>query len=350
MSKTTDLQKAFEGVGFEKLPAPIKKDLTYLSKEIRATELETLAPLIDNLVSLKNKVDSLQVTKDEKGNFEKDSIKEFKNLKSELRSFNASIRSGVDECKRPYMDINKSFIAIKKGFESEQSAMLDSIEVKFKEYLDEEEKKKAERAAKKEAALKAEIEAEKEASKAQMSQANKIMAYNKLKYDVLNDFFQGYKNKSLTYDIPNLKALHKELSEVNSLFAFFTLKSGEFEFDSLSDEQQADIISKYKVGFDETIELLNKTIAVKTQELQEAIEKAQEEKPVPVSAPIQTHSFDAEDVLVKNVIDHCNQSFLELDKYIVSHEAEDMETAMPLTYSLREQLRFIKNMKDGSNN
>lgn len=278
-----EVKNVFEGSDFEKLPKEVKKELVFLSKETRPKELKKLSSLVSKLLELKNDVANTEPIKNENGEYEKDSIKAFKAVKSELRSFNASIKQIINESKRPYMEINKAFIGVRKAFDNEQTSLMETLVSKFDDYIKEQERIKAEKERKKQEELNRQIEAEKAKAAEQLSEAQVLTKYNQLKYEYINDNFNAFVDSVKVMDIPNAEEILKTVKAYNSLMVF--IGDRDFMLDKFSEKQISDVIEKFEDQKSKTIERIEEIIEQKKEEIKNQLE-AQKEKPQPVISGI----------------------------------------------------------------
>jgi len=256
---------------FDKLPKEISKDLTYLQKEARDKELKQFIPLINEYLDIRNRVESLEVSKDEKGNITKESIKEYKEVKKDLRSFNASMKSTIDDIKKPYWDINKKFVAVKKTFEENKKSFEEHCDVVFKDYVEEQQRKKEERERKKREALEAEINEKKEEAEKATQKANEISIFNNLKYDRIMKEADDLGSKVENLNVQALKSLKDEIINEPSLSLWTTNRNLVNEFFSLTSEHQEDLIEVYDNTHKKKIEIVEKAIENAHKKLEEEI-------------------------------------------------------------------------------
>jgi hypothetical protein len=344
---TTKIKNVFEGVLFENLPAEFKKDALYLFKEARPKEVAILAPIVEQFAELYEKVQSAELTKNEDGSFDKESIQVYKDLKSELGTFNASMKKKINEAKRPYMDIDKKFVAVRKTLENNKVSLLDTLEVTYKEYLDEEARKKEERERKKQEKLQAEIDKAKAEAASKMDEAQNIQNYNNLKFNKVKALEDKYEAMHEKYDVSALTQELEAFKALNSLNSFLETEKQDYGFFSLNETQQIDIIETYDKTYKKVVSSLTDVIEKKKEEnlkIAEAIKKAPEA--IAVNSPIEVKSITTlEQNLVNETINNANSVFLKLDQFIL-----DNKHCNPIIYTLREKFREIKNLEVYGNN
>jgi len=224
----TDAQK-------DNLPKSVKKNVLMLSEEMRASELKALSPLVDRLIDLKQRSQSLEVDKDEEGNITKESIDIYKTLKSDARTFNGDIGREFKIIKAPYQLISKGLVAIEKGFKtvSDDEVKVEA-ETKFKEYEDAEAEKSRLAAEKKnkvfvDAANKATEEAD-----VLKRQAKKGNVYNAIRFEMIGEGITDRVIDSIeSMNKASLENLKKEITEKT--------------FDSISKHLEIDVLEEDKI-------------------------------------------------------------------------------------------------------
>lgn len=235
----------------DKLPKSVQQSVVFLSKEMRPKELVPFNPVVRELLEIKE-LASIKYNAEDEG----ESIQSFKDAKAKIRSFNSKVKDTKSTIKKPYDTIGKNIIVIEKGFLSEAKEVLEILEKEFKPFLDEQQRIKDEKEAKKEAARNKEIndlKAEKEQSDLLLKRQT---AYNCAKYQIIA------KMKSDT--IAQLNSLSKnsvkKVSEAWQTMEFSKVSNHsllEGGFTALSDEQQSEIKADFDAAKEEIIRVYN---------------------------------------------------------------------------------------------
>jgi hypothetical protein len=166
----------------ERLPDTVHDNVVFLTENVRPQELVKLNPLVSELLNMRDHLSKLEVVKDKDGKITKDSIDDYKELLKTQRSFNGTLTKTAKVLQKPYQDINKGFIEIKKTFKEESDKVKEAAEEIFAEYEEEKARKAAEQQAKKDAALNAKIEeSTKEAEELRRKQEASNV-FNQIKY------------------------------------------------------------------------------------------------------------------------------------------------------------------------
>lgn len=191
MSKTGEKVQEVQVLTTEQinnLPEVVKENVVFLTKRVNATDLAELNPLVTELLEIKEQGSKLIFAgKDEEGNYPKDNIQEFVDVKKAVRTYRAKVKKSATALKEEPKRINKAIIAIEKTFTEEATKVYNNAEKLFDEYIKHEEEVKKERERKKNEALLKQVEE----SQKQSEQANlklEITAlYNKLKYEKITN-------------------------------------------------------------------------------------------------------------------------------------------------------------------
>ena len=122
---------------FKKLPPSTQKLITKLTKDLKVSGLNLLNPLVESMVI----IDGFKAIKYDAENAE--TIQQYKDAKATIRSFNASTRKAKKEIKAPLLATGKDLDRIEKTFLEEAKEIQEKyLDVEFKPYIDEEERKK----------------------------------------------------------------------------------------------------------------------------------------------------------------------------------------------------------------
>lgn len=170
------------------LPAPVKKEVNYLTNHINASDLVLLNPLIKELIDIKALVEEINIIEPEGDEeFDKENIEEYKSIKSKIRAYNGNHGREFKTIKAPYTKISKSLVVVDKGLKSVSDALSESLQSKFQKYEDAEQKKKEEKERKKNEALINAVDEAKNENE-ELKQKGKVSEiYNTIKYTNIND-------------------------------------------------------------------------------------------------------------------------------------------------------------------
>ncbi len=216
----------------------IKKDVKYLVKSLGATEMQPLNPIVlafQNLLPYKE----LQYDK------ENDNTQEYTDAWKEIRSFNAEMKRTKSTLKKDVDKIGKAIISVEKSFLSASDEIMEKLQENFKEYLDEKEAKKAEAQKKKDAAMAEKIESIQTEAEEAMQKAILINAYNKVKYEVLEDFKQ---KRISSIALLNKTAIEQGILDVREMRMPHIVKTYDVleEWEILDEEKQMEMSGKLK--------------------------------------------------------------------------------------------------------
>lgn len=205
---------------FKKLPVATQKLITKLTKDLKVNGLNLLNPLVESMVI----IDGFKSIKYDAEN--EDTIKQYKEAKSTIRSFNASTRKAKKLIKAPLLATGKDLDKIERTFLDEAKQIQEEyLDVEFKPYLDAEEQKKIEAEEKKNAQTKAQIAELTEASIEQqlaISRSKIFSDYNSkinlLLPDVMNKV-ESYSKEALEQELLNFESSEFIIAEehINTL-------------------------------------------------------------------------------------------------------------------------------------
>lgn len=130
---------------YKLLPKPTQALIKDLSGDLKSSSLTVFNPLVEAMASIEA-FKTIKYKEDDD-----DSIKAFKDAKSAIRSFRASTKEAKSTLKAPFLEIGKKLDTIEKTFIERATKILDELELEFKPYLDEEQRKKEELEARKNA-------------------------------------------------------------------------------------------------------------------------------------------------------------------------------------------------------
>jgi len=216
----------------------IKKDVKYLIKSLGATEMQPLNPVVLAFQKLLPHGD-LKYDK------EKDNTQEYTDAWKEIRSFNAEMKRTKTILKKDVDKIGKAIISVEKSFLSASEKIMEKLQENFKEYLDEKEAKKVEAQKKKDAAMTQKIEGIQTEAEEAMQKATLINAYNKVKYEVLEDFKQ---KRISSIVLLNKAAIEQGMLDVREMRMPGIINNYNVleEWEILNEEQQMEMSGKLK--------------------------------------------------------------------------------------------------------
>jgi hypothetical protein len=241
----------------EALPAEVKTNVTFLTEVLNSSELVKLNPLVTELLEVRVANKKLvMMPLNAKGEFDKDNIQSYKDLKSKTKSLNASTGKEIKDIKEPVMKIQRGLVAIEKAIKSEIKTELESLIEKFMPYEAEVIKKRDDALAKKNAAiLKAVEDAKAESLKANMQLA-KTNLYNKIKYELLN---ANITDVSIDVSINGNKILVTETLTKITNYKYETIIS-ELDLSILDETIQAELKEHYVKCKTNAITVLNRRV------------------------------------------------------------------------------------------
>ena len=170
------------------LPETVKENVTFLTEEMGTKELVVLNPMVSELLEIRELGSELRMMPiNSNGEFNKDNIQEFVDLKKKVRTFRAGVKNSAKVLKEPFAKITKGIIAIEKTFIEEATKVYDAAETEFKAYDDEQTRLAEERQKKKDKALLDKIAEESAARNQAQNQLQKTNVYNGIKYQAINE-------------------------------------------------------------------------------------------------------------------------------------------------------------------
>lgn len=254
------------------LPDTVKENVVFLTENMPPKELMVLNPLVTTLLDLREKADKLKLEKEEDGSFKKDSIKEYKEVKAEQRSFNGTLKKTAKEMKDPINKIRAGIIEIEKTFKAESDQIKEDFEEKFAEY----EKEQAEKARiakeKKDAAMNAEIEKANEETEKLRLQQKKMNMYNDIRNVEINQKITDRVADAI--EESNESTLERLQAEIAQKTWENTVPP---QVDELDDEVIAELISAFDKAKNRAVESINARL-VKYEEEREKLQKEAQEK------------------------------------------------------------------------
>lgn len=296
------------------LPKDAVKEVAALNKSLVTEQLQIFVPVVQQYIDLRDRVSKLKLEKDEDGKIKKDSLQEYKSIKKEIGSFNTMQKEKIKEIKDPINAIRADIISVDKTFKSESDKLKEAIQNEFKEWEDEQQRKREEAKAKKEAAMRAEIEeanarAEEERKKSEVSHT-----INAIKYDEIMGNITGRANQLVnTLNIASLKSLVSEFK--NKKFLELTLN---YDVSLIEDETMEKLKSQFEKEISSSIALIENKIKSLEKEKAREIEKAQQEV-APAPEPQNT-------IPEKPAEDVSNEYFLSMIKGQLSAIEDELET------------------------
>jgi len=212
------------------LPLATQKLITDLSKDLKISGLNILNPLVEAMATIEGFRAIKYNSEDET------TIEQYAEAKAFIRSFRARTKEAKSDLKKPLLDTGKKLDLIEKTFVGEATNVHDELDVEFKPYLDEVQRKKDEALAKKNAATTAKIKELTEETTAQQIALQRSIIFNKynsMNQNILNDIItktDNYSKDALQQELLTLNNTDFELEEKDKNILLedqvFELKSG----------------------------------------------------------------------------------------------------------------------------
>ncbi len=251
------------------LPERIKENFDFLQEKLKKEDVSLLNPITVEILGIKKKAESLVLVKNEEGEFDENCIKEYKSLKAEIRSFNGKLTKSAKQLKDPYLKIQKSIIAIEKGFKEISSDIQKNILDRFSEYEEEQKRIKEEKQRKKDEALLKEIE------------DSKKEAEELKKKNLINEVYNSILNKEINENIV-LKTMNTistaNLETIKSLKLIleakdFSLFKNKYDISLLPNDLMFELKKKFSDSIINSINLINDKIKnIQTEKEKEKLE------------------------------------------------------------------------------
>jgi len=241
-----------------------------LSEELDIKKLTVFNPLVERMIAIEQYKEFKYIPED------KESIANYKSAWKDIRNFRSVTKKTKSLLKKPILETGKKLDTIERIFVDRATDVLDGLEEEYKGYLEEQERIKEEKEAKKNKATTDKIaELSEEATQSKII-IERMNAYNSITKE-LNNMITEAVAQSTTY---SKEALEKELSDLNA-YTDFTFDETEAEL--LLDEQKEEILELFTK---------NKTNAIGI--LQNAIKLAN--VPPPVTPEVQAPVPNVDDI------------------------------------------------------
>jgi len=211
--KTEEMVTVVTAENFKLLPLATQKLITDLSKDLKISGLNILNPLVENMAIIEGFKAIKYNAEDET------TVDQYAEAKSFIRSFRAATGKAKSELKRPLLDTGKKLDLIEKTFIGAATEVHDELDLEFKPYLDEVQRKKDEALAKKNAATTAKIKELTEETTAQQIALQRSILFNKynsMNQNILNDIItkvDNYSKDALQYELLTLNNTEFEWME-----------------------------------------------------------------------------------------------------------------------------------------
>lgn len=267
------------------LPDSVKDNVVFLTENMAQKELMILNPLVSTLLQLRGKAEKLKAEKDKDGEFTKESIKEYKEVKSEQRSFNGTLSRTAKAMKDPINKVKDGIIAIEKTFKEESDKIKEDAELKFKEYEEQVAEKTRIAKEKKDAEMNAQITEANEETERLKLQQEKMNIYNAIRNVEINENISDKSSDAI--DDSNEISLERLKAEIAQ--KTWEKLSEKHKIDKLDPEAQEEL----KGAFDKARHRAIKSIDVKLQDYEDAREKLKQEAIIP--KPV-THTLSTENI------------------------------------------------------
>ena len=171
----------------EALPKEVKKNVVFLTETVGAKDLMVLNPMVTELLEIREQGKAIKlIPADKEGNYDKDNIQSFTDVKKRVRTFRAEVGRVAKQMKEDPAKITKAIIAIEKTFVAEATDVYDAAEKEFADYIKDEIAKAEAKQAEKDKALTDMIEASNKIGQDATLQLERTNLYNKIKYEKVN--------------------------------------------------------------------------------------------------------------------------------------------------------------------
>lgn len=254
----------------EALSEDTKDNVVFLTEKMGAKDLLELNPMVSELIEIRQEGSSLKLKPaDKEGNFDIKNIQAFTDIKKRIRSFRATVKKTATTLKEEPAKITKAIIAIEKAFTNEATIVYDEAEKEFDAYIQEQERIKAEKQAKKDAELMASINQ----AKAEAEEANNKMKitniYNKVKYEIIGGLSENISEALLNaneYKLLDIKNRYENSSYEDAIDGL--------EIELLEESVKSELAEKYASVKAQSIRLIKEKLDAIKLERDNAILKA----------------------------------------------------------------------------
>lgn len=268
------------------LPDDVHENVTFLTDNARPKELMKLNPIVVRLLNMRENVDKLELKKDEDGNFKKESIEEYKAWKAEQRSFNGDLERTSKKLQKPYQDINKGFISIRKTFKDESDKLKEEAEKKFAPYEEEKIRKKKEADEKRDKELKDEIAKRDEQTKELQNKQKVSSVYNDIKFvEIAENISDNASDAIIEKNEDALQQLKAQIAQ--KTFEKITAK---YETEVLDDTMKTELEAAFDKAKDRAIRMIQDKLDSYEMQRENDLNKAKQEAQ---NEPAQTSSIPA---------------------------------------------------------
>jgi myosin heavy subunit len=277
-TKETKLQEieVLNAEQIKQLDEATQENIIFLSDNLHGSELVKLNPIVNTVMKLRAQVNNLKAEKKD-GEVTKESIKEYKAVKADLRSLGGTITSEFKEMKAPYNKIGKGLVAIEKEFKRIKGELEEQAQSEFAEYEAEKKRKAEEAQAKKDAELKAAMEEANQQADAEREKRERSEAFNRVKYEFITEGIGEYAETAIEEQNEEaLAATHSNIArrEIEQLYAWV-------DSSLLTDEQKEDL----EAHFNKVKARAIKAIEARFDEFEEQREAIRKEASMPPPPP-----------------------------------------------------------------
>lgn len=215
--KTEDTVTVVKAENFKALPLATQKLIIDLSKDLKISGLNILNPLVENMAIIEG-FKAIKYNAEDEG-----TVEQYAEAKAFIRSFRARTKEAKSDLKKPLLDTGKKLDLIEKTFVNAATGVHDELDLEFKPYLDEIQRKKDEALAKKNAATTAKIKELTEETTAQQIALQRSILFNKyntMNQNILNDIIskvENYSKDSLQIELMTLNNTEFEWLETDRM-------------------------------------------------------------------------------------------------------------------------------------
>lgn len=258
-----------------KFPEEIKKQINVLTSGAKPGEVIKFNPLVSELLALQERGSNLKMKpKGEDGKFNKENVQEFIDLKKDIRTYRSSVKKTADALKAPRLLENKAINAIQKSFTSDATAVYESAEKEFDEYVKAEEEKARLAKEKKDKALNDKIAAQQKEIDEQKRKSESSQVFNKIKYTLIAENITTATTDAI------LKSNESTLAQMQAGFVRETFESltENLDLEYLSDDLISDLKQSFAKAKSQAISLIAEKLTALEKERKSMVEREASEK------------------------------------------------------------------------
>lgn len=324
----------------EILPSDIQQNIILVQDYVKPNELMVLNPLVSKLLSIK---EYSQITYNcETPELKKESIQQYKDAIKETKSVNVAAGAAKTSLKKPFDEIGKAILSIEKFVKEEVLAVQNSLKNNFKEYIDEEEKKKKALQAKKDAEAKKAIEDLANQNKEQNEQILKMNLLNEIRITREKISKEKVNNAVKNFDLKNLIELKNGFCTITFEHFVDGLDISILDEQSLEiiKEEVADNLKSYIELMESRIQILEENKKLETSNIESNTENKILQRPTPPVSPISSSPISSSPSLNENMVFELHGKVSTIDPYesMINH----LEETLSFYKQLKEEAKEMK--------